>query len=137
MPRPRPFSHDYFHEELTLRLKKQDICFDFLVQFFVDTEKTPIEDISVPWLESESPYSKLAELVIPSRDLDSEEAKAEQTYIDSLGFNCWHASDDHRPLGNLQRARKMIYEASAAGRKRNEDSSYFATQTNTWDKGKM
>ena len=35
---------------------------------------------------------------------------------ESTAFNPWHALPAHRPLGNMNRARKQIYEAMAAFR---------------------
>ena len=34
--------------------------------------------------------------------------------IDKLSFSPWHATEDHKPLGNVMRARRVAYEASAA-----------------------
>ena len=36
--------------------------------------------------------------------------------IDALAFNPWNTTDEFRPLGNLNRARKDVYDASAAHR---------------------
>ena len=38
--------------------------------------------------------------------------------IDELAFNPWNTTDEFRPLGNLNRARKVAYDASAAHRLR-------------------
>ena len=44
------------------------------------------------------------------------EAQARAAAIDALAFNPWNTTDDFRPLGNLNRARKAAYDASAAHR---------------------
>src|SRR5207247_1703301 len=36
--------------------------------------------------------------------------------VEGLSFNPWNTTDDFRPLGNLNRARKAAYDASAAHR---------------------
>ena len=48
-------SKDYLREELQERLKKEDIRFDFLVQYYRDPELTPMEDSSIQWLETSAP----------------------------------------------------------------------------------
>jgi len=107
-----PFSRNYLRDELNGRLKQNDITFDFMVQFYVDARKTPI-DGAFGWKPANAPFVKLAELVIRRRDLDSEQAKQEDRYVDSLSFNPWHELDAHRPLGDIQRARRVIYQAAA------------------------
>ena len=36
--------------------------------------------------------------------------------VDQLSFNPWYTTDEFRPLGNMNRARKEAYRASAAQR---------------------
>jgi len=102
---------NFLREELAHRLKAADLVFDFLVQFYVDDERTPIEDTSVPWRPEDTPPLKVAELRIPRGELDDC-----TTTVDKLSFSPWHAIEDHRPLGNIMRARRFAYEASAAVR---------------------
>jgi hypothetical protein len=64
---------------------------------------------------------KLAELTIPSCDIDSFEAKQEEHRLRDLSFNPWHAIAEHRPIGNIQRARRLIYQTSAKYRARDPD----------------
>lgn len=97
-------------EELAERLRRGDLLFDFLVQFYVDDAKTPIEDTSVPWLPEHAPFLKVAELRIPRGERDD----ALTAIVDRLSFSPWHALEDHRPLGNVMRARRVAYEKSAA-----------------------
>jgi hypothetical protein len=106
------FSRNYLRDELKRRLRHSDIKFDFMVQFYVDPKKTPI-DGAFEWKPANAPFVKLAELVIRRRDLNSDQAKQEDRYVDSLAFNPWHALDAHRPLGDIQRARRVIYQAAA------------------------
>jgi catalase len=87
--------------------------FDFLVQFYVDDVHTPIEDTSVPWQPEDAPLLKVAQLRIPRCDLDDPESRKLSKKIDRLSFSPWHATEDHRPLGNVMRARRVAYEASA------------------------
>lgn len=111
--RPPGGRPDHLRDDLIARLKGgETIRYDFVAQFFVNEEETPIEDGFVPWKEEVTPSIKLAELVIEPRDLESEGAKAVHEYVESLSFNPWHSMAEHRPLGATQRARRIAYEAS-------------------------
>lgn len=96
--------------ELASRLRSRDVTFDFKVQRYVDDAKTPIEDATVEWKPEDSPLITIARLVIPMQELDPG-SKAE---VEQAAFNPWNgASDDYRPLGSMNRARKLVYYASA------------------------
>src|SRR5262249_53868228 len=43
--------------------------------------------------------------------------RAEARAIEEMAFNPWNTTDEFRPLGNLNRARKAVYDASAAHRR--------------------
>ncbi|MBI4869449.1 MAG: hypothetical protein HY816_21115 [Candidatus Wallbacteria bacterium] len=111
---PREKGPDYLRGDLVARLRKSDVRFDFMVQFFVDETRTPIEDAAVEWQVSDSQPIKVAELIISSRDLESPKAKAQSLLGTSLAFTPWHASEDHRPLGSIMRMRRQAYGASSA-----------------------
>jgi catalase len=102
---------DFLKAKLEAALKAGDIVFDFLIQLFVDENKTPIEDASHEWKESDSPPIALAKLIIPQQNLDDQLERD----IEHMAFNPWHTSD-HLPLGRINRARKKVYEASASKR---------------------
>lgn len=103
---------DFLHDDLVERLKS-DIVLDFLVQFYVDDVRTPIEDTSVKW---DTPLQKVAELRIPKCNPDSLEGIKLTADVNKLSFSPWHTTEDHRPLGNVMRARRVAYEASSAFR---------------------
>ena len=60
----RRLTNDFLREELADRLRKADLVFDFLIQFYVDDMRTPIEDTSVPWRPEDTPLLKVAQLRI-------------------------------------------------------------------------
>ena len=103
---------NYLRDDLRHRLAQGDLRFDFLVQFFRDPATTPI-DGAQEWNIAVAPFIKLAELTIARRDLDSPEARRLERRINGVSFNPWHAIAEHRPIGNIQRARRTIYQASA------------------------
>ncbi|HEY6424013.1 MAG TPA: peroxidase family protein, partial [Pseudonocardiaceae bacterium] len=112
-PTPSP---DYLHDELAQRLGHGDVVFDLCVQRYVDANHTPIEDGSVEWTEDVAPVIPVATLTIPRQDVEAAEARSAQRRIEQLAFNPWHTTEEFRPLGNLNRARKAVYEAGSAHR---------------------
>lgn len=104
---------NYLSKDFIERLQKEPITFDFGVQRFVDEVKTPIEDGSVEWKESDSRVEVIAQLVIPQQDLSTASARETEALVDKLEFNPWNTTEEFRPLGNLNRARRTVYEASA------------------------
>lgn len=114
IPQDRP---DFLREDLAERLRRADLVFDFVVQFFVDKKLTPIEDTSVPWEPGVAPFVRVARLRIPKCEPD--ERLTEK--VNWLSFTPWHTTEDHRPLGNVMRARKFAYEASSAHRGRSAE----------------
>ena len=98
------------------RLAAGPIQFDLCIQRFVDAHATPIEDTSIPWTPEAAPIEKVATLTIRAQDVNTPAARAMFRTINALAFNPWNTTDEFRPLGNLNRARKNVYDASAAHR---------------------
>jgi hypothetical protein len=86
-----------------------------------DLEKMPVEDASVVWPETLSPYIPVARLVAPKQPGWSE--RRSQVLDDGTSFSPWHGVEDHRPLGSVMRARKAAYEASARFRSQHNSQS--------------
>ena len=55
-------------------------------------------------------------LTLARGDLSTADALAQAQLIDTMAFNPWNTTDEFRPLGNLNRARKAVYDASSAQR---------------------
>ena len=109
----RPLTADFLRDELADRLRKGDVLYDFLVQFYVDDKRTPIEDTSILWEPRDAPFVQVAQLRIPRCDLDDPGVVAVSDAVDRLSFSPWHATEEHRPLGNVMRARRVAYEVSS------------------------
>jgi hypothetical protein len=92
------------------RLAREEAAFDLLVQPQLDARRTPIEDASAEWREQDSPYVPVARIRIPAQSID-DAAKAAR--CEASAFNPWHCPPEHRPLGNMNRARREIYRAMA------------------------
>jgi catalase len=108
---------DHLRDDLARRLREGPLEWDLMAQFFEDEARTPIEDASVEWREEDAPFVRLARLVVPEQDAASPEGTALTATIEALSFDPWHATEDFRPLGEMMRARKAAYKASAIERK--------------------
>lgn len=95
------------------RLRGQSLHWDVQLQPYVDAQRTPIEDASVNW---PSPYTTVARLTLPQQDSASAQGQALTAQVESAVFDPWQALAAHRPLGDVQRARKVVYFESQKGR---------------------
>ncbi|WP_196772491.1 catalase family protein [Mycobacterium colombiense] len=85
--------------------------YELQVQLCTDTQTMPIEDASVEWPASASPYRTIARIVFESQNADS---PARRQYGDDvLSFNSWRTLVVHRPLGSINRLKKRVYEESS------------------------
>ncbi|MFD7713700.1 peroxidase family protein [Streptomyces sp. NPDC059785] len=107
---------EFLHGEMAQRLAKGDVVFDLCVQRYVDERRTPVENAAVEWKDAIAPAVPVARLVIPGQDVTSAEARAAALRIEDLAFNPWYTTDEFRPLGNINRARKAAYQAGSAHR---------------------
>ena len=78
---------------------------DFLVQPRTRSAMS-VEDSRTEWLEEEAPFYKVATITIPQQTFDTPEQNA---FCENLSFTPWHALPEHRPLGSVNRLRKVIY----------------------------
>lgn len=101
-------SDDYLRLAIANQLQNGEAVFDFSVQLQTDAETMPIEDSRIEWPEAVSPFRKVATIRILQQECDS---VAQAAYGENLSFTPWHALPEHRPLGGINRARKVIYEA--------------------------
>jgi len=98
--------------DLKKHLANGPLIHEIQLQFFVSEELTPIEDGSSPWQEKAAPYITVGTLTIPQQPLEGPAAKEREERIEGTIFDPWNALMDHRPLGEIMRARKVVYLAS-------------------------
>lgn len=87
--------------------------FDLQVQLCTDLEAMPVNDTTVEWPEKLSPFVTVGRVHVPRQDISGAET-FEKT--DALAFNQWRVTEEHRPLGEIMRVRR-IYSASAKVRR--------------------
>ncbi len=108
--RPNLKSKHYLHEVMVQQLQSQTVYFDFLIQFQTDPIRMPIEDPTIEWDETLSPYRKVATIKIPPQAFNSAD---QMQFCENLSFTPWHALPEHQPLGGINRMRRKVYEATA------------------------
>lgn len=115
-PATLPEAENYLREAIVKYLteEKQDAYFDFFIQFYVDEEKTPIENLVQEWQESDSPLIKVATIRIPRQTFDFEERKR---LDEGLLFTPWHTIPEHEPVGSVNLSRKKLYSELAKARR--------------------
>lgn len=95
-----------------------DACMEFLVQPRTSPEMS-IEDSQTEWTEAEAPFVRVATIAIPAQSFAT---PAQDAFCESLSFNPWRAAPEHRPLGAVNRMRKVIYDAISAFRRGANDA---------------
>jgi hypothetical protein len=95
---------DFLREVLTQQVATSDVYFDFMVQVQTDPVRMPIEDSLTIWDEALSPYQRVAIIRIPRQDVTVKGLEI----AENLAFTPWHALPEHRPLGNMNRTRRVV-----------------------------
>jgi hypothetical protein len=97
---------DWLRQSMAQTLATTDVELDFLIQLQTDFKRMPLEDASIEWPERLSPFVPVAKITIPRQEFTS---PAQMVFARQLAINPWHCIAEHRPLGNQNRARLMIY----------------------------
>lgn len=88
--------------DIARRLEGGPLRWTLQLQPFTSEAETPIENAAVDW---PTPYSSVATLELPQQGVDEDLARR----CERAAFDPWQALAAHRPLGELMRARKVIY----------------------------
>jgi len=104
---------DDWGKDVADRLRAGPLVHELQLQFFVDEKTTPIEDASVNW---PTPYLTVATLTLPQQDLDGDDGRRLAREVEGTTLDPWNCLVEHRPLGDVMRARKAIYFASEQAR---------------------
>lgn len=108
---PDPDAGANWGDDMRRRLATQALRYRLELQPFVSEERTPIEDASVNWPTA---YTPVATLTLPVQALGADDALAQE--VEQGVFDPWAALQAHRPLGDVMRARKVVYYQSQQGR---------------------
>ena len=105
-PIPTTPQKDFLRDALRTSLQKGDACMEFLVQPRTLSSMS-VEDSMTEWKEDQAPFYKVATIRIPQQVFDTPE---QNKFCENLSFTPWHALAEHKPLGAVNRMRKVIYD---------------------------
>ncbi len=88
------------------RIERGSLAWDLRAQFYTNEEHTPIEDGRKPWRAAKTTVARLTATALA----DAEAVEADH-------FDPWSALAEHRPLGEIMRARKAAYYPSYDNRR--------------------
>lgn len=104
---------DFLRHAMARTLRQRDAKFIFEIQPRTSPELS-VEDSRIEWPEATAPFYPVASITIPRQNFDT---KPRDTACELLSYSPWHALPDHKPLGSVNRMRKVIYEAISAFRR--------------------
>ena len=99
----------FLRDALVSTVGKEVVQFEFLVQVQNNAKTQPIEDPTIEWKESESVPQRVALIEIPVQDIS---ANGNLMTAEKLAFSVWNSLEAHRPLGSMNRTRRVVYESS-------------------------
>lgn len=101
---------DYLRHSLINHFKTADACYTISAQLRQDNSMS-VEDSRDEW---NSPWVPVATLTMDRKAQNIAESPvtddARNTACDTLSFSPWHSLPEHKPLGAMNRLRKIIYE---------------------------
>lgn len=101
---------DAIRDQVRREMRGGEGSWEFRVQLCRDLEKQPIEDPTREWKEEDSPWLRVGRLTVGPQDSWD---PARVTAVDEqMRFSVWTGLEAHRPLGNINRARRDTYDHS-------------------------
>ena len=119
----------YLSDNMQTHLNYNKALFDFYVQFKT-SEDMPINDASVLWDETKSPFIKLGTLIIPSQKFMTDERNE---LSENLSYSPGHSLTVHRPIGDINEARTKIYDVMSEFRHSQNDKAMVEPDSTTFD----
>lgn len=119
---------NFLRSAMARQLSRGETRFDFAVQLQTHAGAMPIEDPGHEWSQALSPFRKVATIRIPQQEFDTE---AQREFGENLSYTPWHSLPAHRPLGGVNRARKVVYHAISTFR--HELNKVPRKEPTSWD----
>ena len=99
-------SPNFLRHAMQDRLQGEEACFDFKIQTRPDAS-FEVEDVVKEWDAEKAPFVPVGQIIIPKQLFDTavlNEACEKMTY------NPWHTIAEHKPLGTINRMRRVVYQ---------------------------
>src|SRR5471032_3026691 len=112
-PIPLPLRNkDYLRRAMVdhLAIAGRPAVFDFCVQLRKDATDEVIDNPTVEW---DTPVQRVAVITISPQDFDTPE---QYRFGENLSYTPWHALPEHRPVGQINEIRRMVYAWSSGMR---------------------
>ena len=106
---------NFMRDAMQAQLRGGTAEFTFGIQLQSDAARMPVEDAATRWDENLSPFVAVATLRIAQQDFDN---AARDRQGEDMRFSPWHCLAAHRPLGSINRARRVVYEGISRLRRR-------------------
>lgn len=106
-------AHDFLRVAMRETLADGPACMEFLVQPRTK-DSMSVEDSQEEWTEAEAPFVRVGKIEIPSQTFDTIE---KDDVCENMSYNPWRGLAAHKPLGAINRMRKVIYERLSAFRR--------------------
>lgn len=97
---------NYLRQAMVSTLSNGDACMTFMVQ--PRTGDLSVEDAILEWPEEEAPFYPIATITIPAQQFNT---PANNAACENQSYNPWHALPAHKPLGMVNRLRRVVYES--------------------------
>ena len=107
--------NNFMRDAMQARLRTGPAEFTFGIQLQSDAIRMPVEDAATRWDEKLSPFVAVATLRIAQQDFDN---AARDRQGEDMRFSPWHCLAMHRPIGSINRARRVVYQGISGLRRR-------------------
>jgi catalase len=113
--RPKTADPNYLRHAMAAELAPggTGACMKLMVQPRT-SDAMSVEDSRIEWPEAAAPFYKVATITIPPQAFDT---PPQNIACEELSYSPWHALPGHKPLGAVNRMRKVIYERISAVRR--------------------
>ena len=108
-PPPAPVDGNYLRQVMIdhLTTAAQSAEFDFCVQLHEGATQAVIDSPTDTW---DTPYQRVATITIMAQDFAQPE---QDRFAENLTYTPWHALPEHRPVGQINEIRRMVYAWSS------------------------
>jgi catalase len=89
------------------RLNNTNACFDFRIQVR-PSDSFLVEDVVTEWDQDKAPFVNVAKITVPEQTFNT---AMQNSACEAMTYNPWHAIAEHKPLGTINRMRRVVYES--------------------------
>jgi hypothetical protein len=101
------YPDNYYRDNIIDELTDTDahFCWEFGIQLQAHPAMS-IDDVTIPWREEESPFFPVGCLSVKHQLIDFSK---QEDFAENLRFSPWNGLAVHRPVGALNRLRRIVY----------------------------